>query len=166
MKHPHGNKATLCKWLRMFGVITLLISGSGGTWADAVGFNPGINDLGVRVTFNVDIVGDFAELAGGVIDLGFDSDVVQINSVTINPFFDFLPNGGGPAAGDSWPGISFDFFANKPAKGNFTIATVNLTTLVGGAFDLTVLETSEFFSLTAQLSPTRNLGTITVRAPP
>lgn len=160
MKNLLGKKSTISKWLRVFSVIMLFSSGSGGALGETVGFNPATNKVGEGDTFDIDIVGDFTELSGGVIDLGFDSAAVRINSVTIDPFFDFQPDGGGPAAGDTWPGIGFDVFANDPATGNFVIATINVTTLTSVLSDLTILGTSQFFSVTAQLSPTLNPGEI------
>jgi hypothetical protein len=146
--------------LRLIGTAALLFSSSGVALADTVGFNPSASIVAPGDTFSVDIVGiDFTELSGGVIDLGFDSDHVQINEVRIDPYFDFLPDGGGPAAGDVWPGIGFDVFVNDPAVGDFTIATIDLTAL-SGTSNLVVLDSSEFFSTTAQLDPTLTPGTI------
>ncbi len=160
MKHLLGNESIINKSLCVLAVITSLLISSGSAWADTVAFSPDTSNVGVGEIFNVDIVGDFTELAGGVIDLGFDSAAVQINSVTIDPYFDFLPDGGGPSTGDTWQGIGFDVLANDPATGIFTIATINITALVPGTSNLTILGTSEFFSATAQLFPTVNSGTI------
>ena len=148
------------KMLRLVGAVALFFS-SGLALADTVGFNPSPSIVAPSETFNVDIVGiGFTELSGGVIDLGFDSTNVQINSVTIDPFFDFLPDGGGPAVGDIWSGIAFDVFANAPATGDFTIATINLTAIGSAASSLTILPTSAFFSTTAQLAPILTDGSI------
>lgn len=147
--------------LRLMGAAALLVSSSGVALADTVGFNPSPKIVAEGDTFSVDIVGiDFTELSGGVIDLGFDSDHVRIDGVSIDPFFDFAPDPGGPAAGDVWPGIGFDVFVNDPAAGDFTIATIDLTALKDGTSELIILDSSEFFSTTAQLDPTLTAGTI------
>ena len=146
--------------LRLIGAAALF-SSSGVALADTVGFNPSSIIVAPGETFIVDIVGiGFTELSGGVIDLGFDSADLQVNLVSINPNFDFLPNGGGPAAGDVWPGIGFDVFVNDPGTGDFTIATINLTALGPGNSNLVVLDTSEFFSTMALLDPTLTPATV------
>ena len=148
--------------LRLIAATALLFGSGGVVLADTVDFNPNTSDVGVGDSFSVDIVGDFTELAGGTIDLGFDSAVVQVDSVVIDPFWDFFPDGGGPAVGNVWPDIGFDVFANDPATGTFTIATINLTALALGSSSLVILGTSEFFSTIALLDPTRIDGTVNV----
>jgi hypothetical protein len=150
------------KLLHFISSVALLCSCSGVAIADTVGFtatNP--DPVGIGEAFTISIVGTgFTELSGGVIDLGFDSTHVQIDNVVVDPYFDFFPDGGGPAAGDTWPGIGFDVFGNDPATGDFTIATITATVLTAGISNLTILGTSEFFSTTALLSPVLDVGTI------
>jgi len=156
MKMTQMNK----KLLQLIGATALLFSSGGAVLAATVGFNPDPAIVNPGDTIDVAIVGiDFTELSGGTFDIGFDSAHLQINSVSIDPYFDFLPEGGGPASGDVWPGVGFDVFVNAPAAGDFTIATINLTALVAGTSDLVILN-SQFFSTTAQLDPTLLSGTV------
>jgi hypothetical protein len=155
--------------LRLIAATALLFGSGGAVLADTVGFNPDPSpvppdEIFVGDTFSVDIVGDFTDLAGGVIDLGFDSAALRIDSVSIDPYWDFLPDPGGPAAGDVWSGIGFDTFFNDPAVGTFTIATISLTALAAGGSSLWILDTSEYFSATEQLFPI--LGHATVNEVP
>jgi hypothetical protein len=142
-----------------------LFCSSGVVWSATVGFSANPATVNPGESFPVDIVGsDFTELAGGVINLGFDSALLTIDSVTVNSaLFDFLPDGGGPAVGDTWPNIGFDTFVNNPASGTFTIATINLTAGgTPGTANLSILGSSEFYSATAVLSPTLPPGTVNI----
>ena len=152
------------KLLQLIGATALLFGSGGAALADTVGFNPETSSVKEGDMFSVDIVGDFTEnaLAGGVIDLGFDSAALRIDSVVIDPYWDFLPDGGGPASGDVWPGISFDAFINDPAMGTLKIATVNLIATAAGAADLWILDSSQFFSATVQLFPILGHGTVNI----
>ena len=142
------------KLLQLISATVLLLGSGGMALAATVGFSPDPVNVNVGVPFDVDIIGiDFTELAGGTFDIGFDSTHLQINSVSIDPYFDFLPEIGGPASGDIWPGVGFDVFANDPAAGDFTIATINLTGLGAGTPGLVILN-SQFFSTTELLDPT------------
>jgi hypothetical protein len=154
------------KLLRLIAATALLFGSGGVALADTVDFNPNTSVVGVGDSFSVDIVGDFTELAGGVIDLGFDSAALQVDSVDIDPYWDFLPDGGGPAVGNVWSDISFDVFGNVPATGTFTIATINLTALAEGSSSLVILGTSQFFNNTpppgVEIFPTLIDGTVNV----
>ena len=89
------------KLLRLISAAAFIFSSSGVALADTVGFNPSTSNVLLDTPFDVDIVGiDFTELAGDLIDLGFDSTQIQINSVTIDPYFDYWPDVGGSASGD------------------------------------------------------------------
>jgi len=161
MKMTQMNK----KLLQLIGATALLFGSGGAALADTVEFSPSVSTVNMGDMFNVDIVGSgFAELAGGVIDLGFDSALLTVDTVVINSaLFDFLPDGGGPAVGNIWPGISFDAFVNDPATGDFTIATITLTAgATLGTSSLSILGSSEFFSATEQLSPITLDGTVHV----
>lgn len=150
------------KLLRLIGAAVLLSSGSGLALADTVGFIPSAGSVTPGTTFTVDIAGtDFTALAGGVINLGFDSTHLQINSISIDPRFDFLPDGGGPAGVNVWPGIAFDTFDNAPAVGVFTIATITLAVLVEGVSELVIQDSSQFFNVELQLDPILTPVTIT-----
>jgi hypothetical protein len=150
------------KLLQLIGATALLFGSGGVVLADTVGFSPDPANVTVGDIFSVDIVGDFTELAGGEFDLGFDSATLRVDSVVIDPYWDFLPDGGGPAAGNVWPGIAFDAFVNDPATGPLTIATINMTALAVGSSSLSILANSQFFSATEQLFPTLNAGTVNV----
>ena len=148
------------KLWQLIGAAILLFSVSGVVLAATVEFSPSPINVAPGETFNVDIIGiNFTELASGTFDLGFDSAHLQINSVSINPYFDFLPDGGGPAVGDVWSGIVFDVFVNDAAVGDFTIATINLTALGSGTSNLVILN-SQFFSNTVLLDPILTPGIV------
>jgi hypothetical protein len=168
MNIAQGLETMTPRWLRALGVAALLLSSNGVALADTVSFTPDPKDVMVGNTFTVDIVGNnFTELAGGTIDLGFDSSLLTVDSVAVNSaLFDFLPDGGGPAVGNTWPGIDFDSFANDPATGTFTIATMTLTAGAEGTSSLTILGSSQFFSATAQLTPTLLDGTVNISVVP
>lgn len=148
-------------------------------WAATVGFaDPGslipkaLFTNSVGASFDIDIIGtDFIELAGGIIDLGFDPDVIQVNSVSVNDsLFSFLPDNGSQGVPGTWLGIGFDVdvIADDPlAVGGFSIASVNLTLLTGAEAVLSLLETSEFFNASAQITPVITDATISsVPVPP
>jgi len=169
------NKAVRLSLLAGFIILTSLQN----AWAATVGFSdPGslipkaLFSSSVGSTFDIDIVGtDFAELAGGVIDLGFDPGVIQINTVNVNDtLFAFIPDGGAQGAPGSWLGIGFDVdvIVDDPiATGAFSIATINLTLLTGGGSALSILGTSEFFSTTVELFPATADATVSaVPVPP
>lgn len=161
-------ETTTARLLRALGAAALLLSCNGVALATTVGFNPDLKAVTMGDTFTVDIVGsNFTELAGGVIDLGFDSTLLTVVSVAVkSALFDFLPDGGGPAVGNTWPGIGFDTFVNDPATGTFTIATMTLTAASAGSPSLTILGSSQFFSATAQITPTLLEGTVNISAIP
>lgn len=160
--------------IQLLRLIAALLLGSGGVaLADTVDFNPGTSDVKVGDTIFVDIVGDFTEpgLAGGNIDLGFNNEILTIDSVEVNStLFAFDPDGGGPAIGNVWPDIFFDVDTiineDPPATGTFTIATITLTAIAEGTSSLMILGGSNFFSTTAALSPTLFDGTVNVSAVP
>jgi hypothetical protein len=170
MKMARGLNTTTDRLLgALLGAAVLLLSSSGMALASAVGFDPDMSTVRVNDTFTVNIVGsDFTELAGGVIDLMYNTNgqhIVDIDNVVVNPYFDFEPDPGGPAVGDSpttWSGIGFDTLANDPATGNFTVATITLRAAAPGTTSLEILSSSEFFSSTEQLFPTLLDGTVHV----
>jgi hypothetical protein len=174
MTRGRGFNTTTARLLCTLGAAALFLSSSGMALASTVGFDPETSPIPPEVinvgdTFIVDIVGsDFAELAGGVIDLMYNTNgqhIVDIDNVVVNPYFDFEPDPGGPAVGDSpttWSGIGFDTLANDPATGNFTVATITLRAAAPGTTSLEILSSSEFFSSTEQLFPTLLDGTVHV----
>ncbi len=168
MNRTRDLETTTARLLRALGVAALIFGSSGVVLASTVSFNPDPKDVMVGDTFTVDIVGsDFTELSGGTIDLGFDSTLLTVESVSVNSSaFDFLPDGGGPAVGNTWSNIVFDTFVNNPATGTFTIATMTLISDAEGNSSLAILESSKFFSATAQLSPTLLDGTVNISAVP
>lgn len=154
--------------LRALGAAALLLSSSGVVLAATVSFTPDPKDVMAGDIFTVDIVGsNFTELSGGTIDLGFNSSLLTVDSVAVNSaLFDLLPEGGGPAVGNTWSGIGFDTFNNDSATGTFTIATITLAAGAEGISSLTILGSSKFFSATTLLSPTLVDGTVNISAVP
>jgi len=113
--------------------------------------------------FDINIIGTgFNELAGGTIDLGYDDNFIEILSVTVDPYWDFLPSSGSNTSAGLWTGISFDAFINTPASGAFIIATASLSALEVGVSPFSILGSSALFSSTDPLSPNIVNGTIAV----
>jgi hypothetical protein len=185
MKTARGSATKTVKLLRALGAAALFLSSSGMALSatTTVGFNPSESNVNVGQIFTVDIVGsnftaldDYPELAGGVIDLGFNTsgNVLAIESLVVtdppvvvnSAIFDFLPDGGGPETGSpyptTWPGIAFDTFANDPATGDFKIATISFRAVAPGTTSLVILPSSQFFSSTAQIFPITPNGTVNV----
>ena len=106
------------------------------------------------------------QLAGGVIDLGYDDSVVEIVSVTIDPGWDFMPDPGSKAGTGLWEGIGFDVFDNPAVTADAIIATVTLEARGAGASALSILPSSQFFSTTVRISPTITSASITVNTAP
>ena len=113
----------------------------------------------VGSTFSVNISVSLNELtgeqlAGGVIELGYDDSVVAILAVAIDPYWDFVPDPGSKAGPGQWKAIGFDVFENSPASGNAVIASITLEALATGTSRLTILPSSQFFSITDEFFPT------------
>jgi PKD repeat protein len=106
------------------------------------------------------------ELAGGVIDLGYDDSVVEIVDVAVDPGWDFLPDPGSKTGAGLWEGIGFDVFDNPVVTGNAVIATVSLEARAAGTSALMILSTSRFFSATAEFFPNITDASIRVNTPP
>jgi len=123
-------------------------------------------------TFSVDITVSLdaeagEQLAGGVIDLGYDDGVVEIIEVTIDPYWDFLPDPGSKTGAGLWEDIGFDAFVNPPASDTAVIASVTLEALAAGTSQLAVLlPSSHFFSATAEFFPTVTGASIQVNTLP
>ena len=156
------------KLLQLFGAIALLFSTSGSALAggsvspSAVGFNPDTSNVDVGDMFSVDIFGDFDELSRGRIDLGFDSSILRIDSVDVDPFFNWIFDGGGPAVVNVWPDILFDA-SPAAATGTFIIAKINMTAMAAGSSSLVILETSEFYNMYGSpLNPQLTNGTVNI----
>jgi len=156
------------KQLKLVGVLLFSILFSTSVIAATVGFDPNPKQASVGEVFTVDIVGsEFTieqPLAGGTFDIGFDSTYVQINSVSIDPHWDFLPQGGEPTDGNVWIGVAFDAFVNDALAGDFTIATVNLTALSEGLSEIVILD-SQLFSPSERLFPDLPPGAVVVPVP-
>jgi hypothetical protein len=113
----------------------------------------------VGSTFSVNISVSLNELAGeqlagGVIELGYDDSVVAILAVAIDPYWDFLPDPGSKTGPGQWEAIGFDVFENTPVSGNAVIASITLEALATGTSQLTILPASQFFSTTDEFFPT------------
>ena len=147
MNIAQGLETITARLLHALGAAALLLSSSGVVLAATVSFTPDPQNVMAGDIFTVDIVGsDFTELAGGTINLGFDSSMLTVDSVVVNSaLFDYLPDGGGPAVGNTWPDIGFDTFVNTPATGAFTVATMTLTAETEGSSSLTILGSSRIF---------------------
>jgi len=136
--------------------------------ATVVAFDPSAVTVNKLDEFTINIVGiDFAELAGGdSIGFEFDGSIIEVIGVTVDSHFDFDPISGSRSSINKWEGIAFDIFVNDPATADFTIATVTLKALETGISTLTLLDTANYFSTTALLSPTIGTAQITVNAVP
>lgn len=117
---------------------------------------------------SVDIIGvDFTELLSGTMSFSFNPDVLLVNSVTVNDvLFSFFPEGGSLSlvTPGLWEKIAFDVDAingDPLATGDFSIATINLTTLATGTSALSILD-SRFTSTTEVLAPTLTSTNINV----
>ena len=142
-------------------IMALLLSPVPGFTARAAEVNLVLSDPVVAVgsTFSVKISVSLNEiageqLAGGVIDLGYDDDVVEILEIAIDPYWDFLPDPGNETVPGQWEAIGFDVFENTPVSGNAVIASITLEALATGTSQLTILPASQFFSTTDEFFPT------------
>lgn len=104
--------------------------------AATVGFQPITSMVAPDSSFSFNIVGQgfsttnaLAMLSGGTIDFSYNNSVIQVTSVSVDPYWDFLPSTGANSSPGHWSGIGFDVFANNPIGGDFTIATVTFTSL-------------------------------------
>lgn len=131
----------------------------------------GATSVSVGDSFNLSLMGNFPAdepLAGGTIDLGFDGTRLQINTVTIAPYWEFLPESGSQTVfGDNskWTGIAIATFDNDPISGNnILLATLNLTALAAGMPKLEVLGSTELYEgiTWSVLVPTVTAADITV----
>jgi len=127
--------------------------------------------VAVGDTFSVDITVSLnaeagEQLAGGVVDLGYDDGVVEITAVAIDPYWDFLPDSGNKTAPGRWEGIGFDVFENDPVSDTAVIARVTLEARAAGTSQLAVLDSSRFFSATAEFFPILASTSIRVNTPP
>ena len=158
--------------LRLIAATALLFGSGGVALAATVDFNTNPSpETGAHLVgdiFNIDVIGtDFiTSLAGGTFDIGFDSDKLQINSVTVNrTTYDFEPDDGGLLSPGLWGTVGFDTFATAPV-GNMTIATINLTALMEGSSELVILNSAFFDDGTiGQLNPTLQPGVVNAVVP-
>jgi len=146
--------------INMAPIIILLLGPEEGSLAPTAEVNLVPSDPVVAAgdTFSVDITISLDEkageqLAGGVINLGYDDGVVEILEVAIDPYWNFMPDPGSKTTPGRWEGIGFDVFDTPPATGNVVIATVTLEALAAGTSVLEVLASSQFFSATAEFFP-------------
>ena len=92
--------------------------------AATVGFQPMTTTVAPGSNFSLNIVGQgfsiadaLAMLSGGTIDFGYDNSVLQVASMSVDPYWDFLPVSGSSTAPGLRSGIGFDVFANNPIGG-------------------------------------------------
>ena len=135
--------------------------------AASITLNPIKNTVDIDDTFSIVIGGsgfNTTGLAGGTFDLAYNDDIFEITSVSIDPYWDFFPDPGAKNGDDLWSGIAFDAFANDPATGDFTIATINMVALSGGSSLLTLENTffSDGFDI---LNPDLGMASILVSGP-
>ena len=104
----------------MIGIATLhVLLGMSTAGAASIGFSPQNSTATVGGSFSVDIVAQgFVELAGGTIDFSYDNTLVEVSSVSIDPYWDFLPDPGSNIAAGEWSNIGFDVFVNTPISGD------------------------------------------------
>lgn len=124
----------------------------------AVGFSADSTSINIGETLEIAIFAeDFAELAGGVINFRIDSPSLSVEDVTVDPFWDLSPSNGA-IDGDVWAGISFDVnpLNTDPLSGSGVIARIRVIGEQAGITTLALLDSSEFFSTSAQL-PTSEL---------
>src|SRR3989344_5824018 len=64
----------------------------------------------------VDILAQgFTALAGGEIDFSYSESIVQVDGVTVDPFWNYSPSGGAKAGLNLWKKVGFDVFEKAPA---------------------------------------------------
>lgn len=102
--------------------------------AASVGFNstPAIISVGSSFSLTLEGTGFADVLDGGGLNFSFDPSILQVNSVVIDPKWEFLPS---PGTIDNIAGtvdhIQFNTFAN-PIIGDFNIAVVNFQAIGAG----------------------------------
>jgi PEP-CTERM motif len=114
------------------GLLTATLSASAGTLALTPAANPGMN---IGDTLNLQVRGlGFAEtIVGGGFNLGFDASMLRLDSVAIDPSWEFVPDGGTiDNVVGSLTDASFNTFVN-PRNGNFNIATLAFTVIAAGS---------------------------------
>ncbi len=118
------------------GLLSAALTASAGTLALSPAANPG---LGIGAALNLQVVGQsFAQtIVGGGFNLNFDSAMLRLDGVTIDPSWEFVPSGGTiDNLLGSLTDASFNTFAN-PRSGNFNIATLAFTVIGAGASAVT-----------------------------
>jgi len=152
----------------------LVLAMLGQARADGLYFSSLGGPVTVGSTFSINLLGNFTELAGGVVDLGYNDNLIQIDLVTVDASWNFLTCSEDPSRCGSqtvtgtnsvWSSIGFDTLG-LPMSGNaISIATISLTALAAGNPELHVLGSSETFDSIQLLTPTLGTAGITVAAP-
>lgn len=118
------------------GLLTAALGASAGTLALTPAANPGMN-IGDTLNLQVRGVGFAETIVGGGFNLGFDASMLRLDSVAIDPIWEFVPDGGTiDNLLGSLTDASFNTFAN-PRTGNFNIATLAFTVIGAGASAVT-----------------------------
>jgi hypothetical protein len=137
--------------------------------AAMVYLSPPSQTVAVGATFSLNLLGDFTDLYGGSINLGYNGNLLQINSVTVDAItWEFFQDGGSQTATGAnsvWSGIAFNTFSATTKSGAaIPIATLSLTALAAGTSTVSVLGSSQTYDFNgALLSP--SLGTASITAP-
>jgi len=147
-------------------ILLLSIGFFSTAYSASISLVPGQQTVGIGEAFSVDVVGSgFLNLAGGEFDLIYNDSIFEINSITIDPYWDFFPDGGAKNGQNQWSFVAFDTFANLPAAGDFVIATIDLVSVSEGISRLDF--SNSFFSDGAiELLPDLTGTEITVSAIP
>ncbi|MEW8693155.1 MAG: cohesin domain-containing protein [Candidatus Thiodiazotropha endolucinida] len=139
-------------WVKLIVLLVLMFFGS--IQAATVSLSPDRSSVSVGDQFSVEIIGsDFLSLGGGTMDLGMD-DRVQVQAISIDSYWDFLPSSiGSSQSPEVWTGIEFSTLFNPPASGDFLIATIVFEAMNAGISNLSILQSSEFYDPSGVLFP-------------
>jgi hypothetical protein len=98
-------------------------------------------------SFAIDIIGvDFENLLGGTFSIQYDESLLELNSVSVDDYWDFAPASGSDAGEDLWGVVGFNVFANLPGSGDFRIATISFTARDALGESPIAIVDSEFFA--------------------
>ena len=123
-----------------------LLAAAQASLAGTVAISPSPKTVTAGETFSLQVLGKgFSEtVIGGGFNLLFDVAMLQLNSVSIAPGWEFAPSGGliDPASG-TLSNASFNSFV-APKSGDFDVATLNFKSLAPGHTIISLLESPTF----------------------
>jgi hypothetical protein len=152
-------------------IIALLLAAlSAPSWSQStVGFDlsgGSTFSVGSTVTLTLEASNFAGGLEGGGVDLQFNSAVLSLESVAINPAFDQSSSKGfapvqisNKGAGSTATGVDFFAFFNSPPVGTFDIATFKFLADGTGTTNLNLSEDAVFGPFLNGVSSPLNLGT-------